>query len=181
MKAASCVLLVCLSTDAIAHAAEVGVRYDKGTYYLNAEFDVDASPARVMQVLTDYENIAELNPAITLSELLESSDNTNTRIRTVVHDCIMFFCKDITRVENVQQDGNERLEAVIVPMLSDLRSGHAVWMLTESPFGTTVKYDAEMQPKFWVPPIIRSYVLTKKFRTRVAETVERLQAVTKTK
>lgn len=181
MKVASCALLVWLSAVAIVHTAEVGVRYYKGTYYLNAEFDVDASPARVMEVLTDYENIAELNPAITVSELLESPDNTNTRIRTVVHDCILFFCKNITRIEDVQQKGNEKLEAFLIPMLSDLRSGYAVWMLTETPFGTTVKYDAELQPKFWVPPIIRSYVLARKFRKRVVETVERLQVVAKTK
>lgn len=179
MKAASCAWLVWLSAVAIAHATEVGVRYDKGTYYLNAEFDVEASPARVMQVLNDYENIADLNPAIKESELLDSPDEKMIRVRTVVHDCIMFFCKDITRVENVQQDGNERLEAAIVPMLSDLRSGYAVWVLTENSFGTTVTYDANMQPKFWVPPIIRSYVLTRKFKRRVTETVTRLQSVAK--
>lgn len=180
MKTVNYALLVWLSVVAIVHAAEVGVRYDKGTYYLTAEFDVEASPARVMEVLTDYENIADLSPAIQNSELLESSDSTTTRIRTVVHDCILFFCRDITRVEDMLQDDNEKLEALLIPMLSDLRSGYAVWVLTPNPFGTTVKYNAKVQPKFWVPPIIRSYVLTKKFKERVIESVERLQAIAKT-
>lgn len=180
MKFACCVLLLWLNVCAISQAAEVSVRYAQGTYYLTAEFEVDAPPARVMAVLNDYENIADLNPAIIVSERLESPDRTMTRIRTVVHDCILFFCKDITRVEDVLQHKNAKLEAFLIPMLSDLRSGYAVWELTEYPFGTTVKYDARMQPKFWVPPIIRSRVLTKKFKRRVLETVERLQAVVKT-
>jgi hypothetical protein len=32
-----------------------------------------------------------------------------------------------------------------------------------------------MQPKFWIPPIIRSYVLKKKFKHRVIESVKLLQ------
>lgn len=181
MKTACCVLLLWLNVVVIVHAEEVNVLYDKGTYYLTAEFDVEASPARVMQVLNDYENISDLNPAITVSELLESPDNSTIRIRTVVHDCILFFCKDITRVEDVQQEGNEKLEAFLIPMLSDLRSGYASWALTENSLGTTVKYEANMQPKFWVPPIIRSVVLTKKFKKRVTETVKRVQTVAKNK
>ena len=38
-----------------------------------------------------------------------------------------------------------------------------------------VRFDASMQPKFWIPPIIRTYVLKKKFKHRVIETVELLQ------
>ena len=96
MKITSYVLLAWLSSVAIVHAEEVSVRYDKGTYFLTAEFYVEASPARVMEVLTDYENITDLNSTINVSELLEFPDNSMIRIRTVVHDCILFFCKDIS-------------------------------------------------------------------------------------
>jgi len=180
MKITSYVLLAWLSSVAIVHAEEVSVRYDKGTYFLTAEFYVEASPARVMEVLTDYENITDLNSTINVSELLEFPDNSMIRIRTVMHDCILFFCKDITRVEDVLQVGNEKLEAFLIPMLSDLRSGYAVWILAQHSLGTTVQYAANMQFKFWVPPIIRSHLLTRKFKQRVLESVERLQAIAKT-
>ena len=179
MKIVCYALLVWLGVATSVYPADVGVRYDEGTYYLTAEFDVEASPARVMAVLNDYENIADLNPAIIVSEVLDSPDPNTLRVRTVVHDCILFFCKDITRVEDVQQEQNEKLEAFLIPILSDIRSGYAVWVLSQNPLGTTVKYDANMQPKFWVPPIIRSYVLTRKFKKRVTETVQRLQVVAK--
>ena len=168
MKTAAILLLLWINAAAVISAADVDVRYDNKTYFFYAKFDVEASPARVMQVLNDYENISDLNPAIKESELLDSPDKYQLRVRTVVRDCILFFCKDITRVEEIQQQDNEKLEAFMIPMLSDLRSGYALWVLEENPQGTTVSYEADMQPKFWVPPIIRSI-----------ETVERVQEVAK--
>ena len=96
-------------------------------------------------------------------------------MKTVIKDCVLFFCKRITRVEDVSQNENKKLEAFIIPMLSDLRSGYAVWELMQNATGTTVHYEANMQPKFWIPPIVRSYVLTKKFKKRVKQSIELLQ------
>lgn len=181
MKYIICVLLFWLNACVISYATEVNVRYEDKTYYLNAEFIVDASQARVMAVLTDFENIADLNPAIIESELQDSIKQKGLRVKTVIKDCILFFCKSITRVEDITKTGNEKLEAFVLPMLSDLRSGYAVWVLTQNPSGTMVKYDANMQPKFWIPPIIRSYLLKKKFKQRVIESVELLQQKAKNK
>ena len=177
MKLALPCLFIILVVINVSHAANVNVRYERGTYYFVAEFTVKAAPKRVMQVLTDYENIADLNAAIHTSELLGSPNENVTRIRTVLHDCILFFCRDITRVEDVTQYGNEKLEAYLIPMMSDLRSGYAVWTLTETSSGTTVFYEANMQPKFWIPPFIRSIVLTKKFKKRVLESGKLLQSI----
>ncbi len=168
-------MLFWLNACVSAYAAEVSVRYENKTYHLRAAFEVEAAPARVMQVLTDFENIADLNPAIIESALQSSPKEDRLRVRTVIKDCVLFFCKRIVRVEDIVQVENERLEAFVLPFLSDLRSGYAMWVLTKHPSGTTVRYEASMQPKFWIPPIVRSYVLTKKFKKRVVESVELLQ------
>lgn len=175
MKFYGKVLLISLCLCTLGHAKEFNVTYKDKTYYLYAEFEVAASPERVMEVLTDFEHIADLNPAIIESEIQTSPNNIGLRVRTVIEDCVLFFCKKITRVEDITQHKNTKLEALIIPMISDLRSGYATWELTQQPTGTFVKYDAHMQPKFWIPPIIRSYVLTKKFTKRVKESVELLQ------
>ncbi len=175
MKVFAYVSLLWLNAWVFVYAAEVSVRYEDKTYHLSANFEVEATPERVMEVLTDFENIADLNPAIIESELQPSPIKDSIRVRTLVKDCVLFFCKSITRVEDIDQTKNEKLEAFIVPMLSDLRSGTAVWVLSQHPIGTSVQYQASMQPKFWIPPVIRSYVLTKKFKKRVVESVELLQ------
>lgn len=179
MKLAPYVLLCGLNVYAIVQAAEVNVYYEDGSYFFYAKFEVEAPPERVMNVLMDYENLADLNPAIQTSEKLNSPDSSMIRVRTVVHDCILFFCKNIVRVEDVLQHENKKLEAFLIPMLSDLRSGYAAWELQQNTFSTTVTYNADMQPKFWAPPFIRSYVLTKKFKRRVLETVSRIQEIAK--
>lgn len=175
MKLTSLCIFLSLVIVNIAYASTISVVFDGGTYRFSAEFNVDASPKRIMNVLTDYEKIKDLNPIIISSELLPSPRTNITRIRTVLHDCVVFFCRNIVRVEDVSKHGYERLEAYIVPMMSDLRSGEAIWTLSESSIGTTVYYEANMQPKFWVPPFIRSFVLTRKFKQRVLESVERLK------
>ncbi|MEJ2115615.1 MAG: hypothetical protein P8X88_06115 [Gammaproteobacteria bacterium] len=175
MKIIYCVLLFWLNACVSSYAAEVSVRYENKTYYLHAAFDVEAASARVMQVLTDFDNISDLNPAIVESTLQSSPKDDRLRVRTVIKDCVLFFCKRIVRVEDIVQIGNEKLEAFVLPFLSDLRSGYAVWVLTKHPSGTTVTYEASIQPKFWIPPIVRSYVLTKKFKNRVIESVKLLQ------
>lgn len=176
MKLHSSVLLVCLSVCSYCYAGEIGVTYADHTYHLHAVFDVDASSEQVMKVLTDFDQISELNPAIIESETQDSPSGEGIRVKTVIKDCVLFFCKRITRVEDVSQNENKKLEAFIIPMLSDLRSGYAVWELMQNATGTTVHYEASMQPKFWIPPIVRSYVLTKKFKKRVKQSIELLQA-----
>ena len=175
MKLHGSVLLICLNVCSLCYAAEISVTYTDKTYHLHAEFNVKAPPERVMTVLTDFDHISDLNPAIIESETQDSPVGEGVRVRTVVKDCILFFCKRITRVEDVSQEQNKKLEAFIIPMLSDLRSGYAVWQLMQNTTGTTVTYEARMQPKFWIPPIVRSYVLTKKFKKRVKQSIELLQ------
>jgi len=131
MKCIICVLLFWLNVCVGSHATEVNVRYEDNTYFLSAEFNVEATPACVMEVLTDFENIADLNPAIIESEVQDSSKVDSLRVRTVVQDCILFFCKSITRIEDITRSENEKLEAVVLPLLSDLRSGYAEWVLTQ--------------------------------------------------
>ncbi len=168
-------LLLLANSLAQVHAAEADVRYKDHTYYLQASFEVEATPQRIMQIFTDFDNIQELNPAITESSIESTTGEHQWRVRTVVSDCILFFCKDITRVEDTTQYGDTKLESEIIPLLSDLKSGTSVWELKEQGSTTVVDFNANMQPKFWIPPIIRSYVLTKKFKQRVEESIVLLQ------
>ncbi len=176
MKLILCAAFIWINVCCILHAEEITAEYKQGIYYLNASFIVEASPESVVAALTDYENISQLHPSIIESEILETtSSRISARIRTVVKDCAIFFCKKITRVENITQSGFESLDAEVVPFLSDLRSGHTSWKFVGVDNHTEVTYQATMQPKFWIPPLIRSHTVTKKFKKRISEIVQRLQ------
>ena len=177
MKIALALFLMVAQLQVVAHAIEVDVRYEEKVYYLHAKFEVQAPPARVMEILTDYNNISELNPAIIESKILssESVSPDVVRVQTVIRDCIIFICRNITRVQDIQQQGVERLDSVIIPELSDLQSGHSIWELVENGRHTHVQYISTMQFKFWVPPFIRSNTITKKFKKRIMQATEQLQ------
>ena len=158
-------------------AAEVSVKYKQGTYLLNAYFTIDASAQDIISVITDYENIAQLNPAIIESEVLEASMQDATKVRTVIKDCVLFFCKKITRVEQVHVEGTQTLEAEVIPFLSDLREGYTKWEFQQYEGQTQVSYQALIQPKFWIPPLIRSRSVPKKIKKRMLQTILRLQTL----
>lgn len=178
MKFTLCAALIWINACGVLHAEEITAEYIQGVYHLNASFIVEASAEQVVAALTDYENITQLHPTIIESEVLETNSGaTSARIRTVVKDCAIFFCKKITRVENIIQRGLQSIDAEVVPFLSDLRSGHTSWKFVSVGDHTEVKYQATMQPKFWIPPLIRSRTVTKKFRKRISQIVQRLQMI----
>ena len=165
---------LCLATPGIAQAAEIAAEYKDGVYHVHASFEVVTSPEKLIYVLTDYENITQLHPSVLESEVISVNDRS-TRIRTVVKDCAFLFCKKIIRVENIRQDGVDRLVAEVLPMLSDLRMGQTIWEFVRGDGVTVVKYQSTMQPKFWIPPLIRSHAVTNKLEHRMAEIIKTLQ------
>ena len=177
MKTLLCVALLWLHSFCFLQAAEISAQYKKGVYLVNANFIVNARAEDIISVITDFENIAQLNPAIIESEVLEATMQDSTRVRTVLKDCALFFCKKITRVEQVSVEGKQTLEAEVIPFLSDLREGYTKWEFKPSGEQTRVHYHATIQPKFWIPPWIRSRTVTKKIKKRMLQTIIRLQAL----
>ena len=178
MRIVFCVALFWLHGFCCLQAAEVSAQYKQGKYLVNASFSIDASAEDIIRVITDFENISQLNPAIIESEVLEATVKDVTRVRTILKDCALFFCKKITRVEQVSVEGAQTLEAEVIPFLSDLREGYTKWEFQASGKQTQVLYHASLQPKFWIPPLIRSRTVTKKIKKRMLETIMRLQSLT---
>lgn len=176
MKTLLWAALLGLIAQVAVQATEVAAELNEGTYSVQASFEVATSPKKLLAVLTDYENITQLHPSILESEIISENEGS-ARIRTVVKDCAFLFCKKILRVEQIRQDGSRGLVAEVIPMLSDLRSGQTVWEFTQSDAVTLVKYQSTLQPKFWIPPFIRSHTVTNKLKGRMTEVIQTLQSL----
>ena len=156
--------------------------YDNGgTYHVTMVMGVHAPLGYVRAVLTDFEHIYRLNPSITESEILPSPLPGVTRVRTRVRGCILFFCKEIERVEDVRTLETGDLQAEIVPELSDIRSGMAKWKTRKTGDDTQVTYTGYMEPDFFVPPIIGSYFLKQGFGREIKISFERLECDAQTR
>lgn len=133
----------------------VRLHVDNGgnTYNVYMEMIVHAPPERVTAVLTDYKNIARLNPSITHSEVLPSTDGL-TRVLTRMEGCVFFYCVEIERIEGVSVLDNGDLKAVIEPAEGGFKSGTAHWQVLDEGEHSRVIYSAALEPDFWIPELI---------------------------
>jgi len=147
-------LLLLDGADVLAgDAVDVRVTHEHGTYRIRAALLVDAPADAVLRQLTDYANLTALNPSIRKSILLPAPPPHDARVATVVEACVQVLCRTLTRVEDVTK-GPRRLVAVIVPALSDFRRGRAEWSIRPRGQWTDVRYSAELEPDFVVPPVL---------------------------
>jgi len=124
-----------------------------GVYRIELIARVDAPVEDVAAVLTDYAGYRGLDPRIRASSVLPSEDEGMELVRTVVRVCAGFFCRNVERVERVERRDGELL-ATVIPEKSELKSGltRTTWQADNE--ATSVTYQVEFVPDFWVPSAI---------------------------
>lgn len=172
-------LLLCLLVP-LAGAADIGelqVRESKGYYRIELAMQMQAPAQYVRRVLTDYEHIYRLDPAIVDSEILPSPEDGAVRVRTRIADCIGFFCMKIDRVEDVRELEHGGLLAMIVPTPGSFKSGFAEWHIRGRGAHTEVIYQAQMEPDFFIPPVIGSYFIKQKLRKNTLTSLAMIECI----
>jgi hypothetical protein len=136
----------------------------QGTFHLVLDMILDAPFEDVHYVITDYAHLYRIDPSIVESEVLGTPEQSVTRVKTRVSDCVLSFCRDILRVEDVRETDDEDIDSVVVPRLSNVQSGTAHWKI--QPFGdkTRINYDMTLDPGFSLPPLIGPLILESKLK-----------------
>ncbi len=151
-------------------------------YHFSMRFVANAAPHQVFTIITNYNHLSELNPLIKSSRLLPSSSPTNfsenspriDRVELITEGCMLFFCKKVIRVEDVSVNENLDIKTVVVPSMSDFKSGNTRWTFTPDGDKTIVRYTATMQPSFWLPPFVGPYALKKQIRSQLQYTAHKI-------
>ena len=171
-------LLAVVTCAAIAQAAELDkltVARERGIYTTEASFIVAAPVARVRELLLDYEQLGDLNPYVKESRIIERDDG-RVRVLTRIEDCVVFFCLEMELLQDVTNEDDGRVSAVIVPN-DDFDAGHAVWQFESEGAGTRVIYHSELEPGFFIPPLIGSLLVKNRLQTQIRTTAERLETL----
>ena len=147
------------------------VTHDGAVYRLSISARVNAPLALVYQSITDFTNLAAINPSIEESQVLASPDAGRQRIRSVIKVCILLFCKRVVQVQDVTLVDGHTVVATMVPGAGDFRAGLARWELTPYGTATDLHFTEVFEPDFWVPPLIGPWLIKKKLVNEVAETV----------
>lgn len=156
------------------------VHHKAGRYTLVLAADLDADRAAVYAIVTDYDRLELISRTLVEASRLPSEDPSRERRRLVTNTCILLYCKKAALVEDVERNGTDTIYATIVPELSDFRSGWTEWRLSEQGDGRSrIDLHAEMEPDFWVPPLIGPWLIKQKMLNEARDTVEQIEKLAK--
>ncbi len=134
------------------------VEFKHKRYYVDYIVHINSSPEKVIHSLTDYENLHNIIPSISNARLLAVHSNYDL-VETNLNSCVLFFCKKIINVQKIMIT-DSTITARTIPNKSDFKYGIMTWKVEERAGITTLKYHAEFELKFWIPPFIgQSYLM----------------------
>ena len=166
-------LLGLLFIPSIAGAGEVvesSVTLDSGIYSVDVLVRIEAPLDVVFQAITDYDRLTEINASIVESYIVGTRGADRYRVFTRVKFCVLFFCKQIRQVQDIVEYGPALVKATILPESSDFESGSASWDLAVADNVTYMQFSTEVDPSFWVPPLIGTWLIKREMIKQVQET-----------
>ena len=168
------VLAILVSSPALAlDEADVSIEKEGRAYRIHMAFHVPARVDQIKSVLTDFAHPSRLSAAVTAREVLGEQDGA-VRVRTEFRDCVVFFCKTMMLVHDVSVSAIE-VRADVVAEGSDFRNGFLRWSINGLGDGNShVVFDAVMEPEFFVPPLIGSFLVGKALRKQALATAQNL-------
>ncbi|MBI5461660.1 MAG: hypothetical protein HY941_05680 [Gammaproteobacteria bacterium] len=154
---------------------EVGIERVDRRYAVDIDARFNTSAERLRVLLTDYPNLGRINASIQHSEVLETNAPQQHCVRTEAHVCVGFFCKDIVQVQDVGVLADGTILATLRPQGSYFSYGIARWQFWEEPTGARMRFHSEIEPAFWVPPIIGPWLIQRALRAETLKSVANLE------
>ena len=153
------------------------VTHHEGNYLVEVDVLVDVPEPTARALLTDYDHLDRINPAIEVSEVLLTRKPGDYRVRTITKACVWFYCKRIHQIQDVIEAHDGSITAVVIPALSDFKQGYARLNMWQEPGGSRIRIRSEVEPDFWIPPLIGPWLIKRKLRSEALETVHNVERV----
>lgn len=150
---------------------------EDGVIRVESDVYLNAPPPGVYRVLADYDDFERLSSVFVDSRMLEPIENGTGVVFFHMRGCVLFFCREVELVERVDVEPETRIEVTIIPERSEMRRGWASWDIAPDGDGTLVRYVAEVEPDFWVPPLIGPLVIKAALGSRGLRAARRLEAL----
>jgi hypothetical protein len=159
--------------------SDLEITHSKRTYFVTFDVLLDAEPADIRELLSDYRQWRRLSDTLSESQLLRTFPDGRQRIRLRFHSCALFFCKGIQQIKDVVTRPNGDIVTTMVPEHSDFASGWERWQIRAEHNKTRVIYHAVLVPGFRVPPLIGPWALKNRLRDTLIGTAKKLEVLAK--
>lgn len=175
-------MALCLLWSWPVAAAEVqhtSVTRSGADYLLNLSLVVDVAPSTAYAIITDDNHLSRLADVITESTRLPGGTPAHHRRRIVTRSCILFFCVTAVVVEKVRLTDGRDVFTTIVPAPSDFSAGGTHWRVSAAGHGRSrIQVSARLRPKFWIPPVIGTWLIRRKLQSIAGQIATRMEAIT---
>ena len=148
-----------------------------GVYHINFSSQIDASHDHVRKVITDYVHIYRLSDSIIESKVSNNKHNGKIQVETLVLCCVPVFCREVTRLEEIDELEPGHIQTVIIPGKSDFLSGETKWLIEPSGQSTLLSYQARLEPDFYIPPLLGTEMVINNMRKEFSITVNRIEHI----
>ncbi len=159
------IALGAVAASALCAAAtidELDVTKQHGRYSLEAEARLEATPESIYAVLTDFEDnrYSRISRAYKESRYLDepAADGTPL-IYTRMEGCLLWHCMSLERTERLETNAPFWIKSTALPESSNFKHSTSEWLLERDGDGTKMIYKLEMEPDFFVPPVIGPWYL----------------------
>ncbi len=182
MQASGAVLILIACAGMLpAHAASLehlDVQRDNARYRLQLSARLDAPMERSFAVFSDYQKLPRINDAVEHIELRDGATPPAQRLYTRVRVCVWLFCTHLDQVQDIRRADRDKtlgLHADVLPQLSNLRYGVADWRMRDCAGQTCLEFDAELEPDFWVPPLVGPWAIGRAMRREAIQTAQGIE------
>lgn len=148
-------------------------------YNVHVEMSIDAPAERVRRILTDYGNLERLSRSITSSRIIDSASGDSVRVVTRFRKCVLFFCMNLQKVEDISEDRDGRIIVAMVPDASSFRSGHASWEVQSTDGGSRVIHHARLEPDLQLPAWLGPSIIKKTLLKELQESFENIECLSR--
>jgi Polyketide cyclase / dehydrase and lipid transport len=164
------------ASAATATLDSIDIGRDEGVYSLRAETHLDAKPESIVNVLLDYERFGRISSVYKEYGYLDPLPDGTPIVYTRMEGCLLkIFCKSMTRVEALEVEAPNHIRTVTLPDRSDFKRSISDWMLEPEGEGTRMTYSLEMEPDFFVPPVVGPIILKRTLKQGGGRAIDRIE------
>ena len=163
-----------------AELRDVQIELKDERYHLFSETFLDVSREALYEVLTDFEQFEKFTSAIVESRNTEPDENGQPGFYSRMEGCVLLFCHSFIRIGYLILIPRLEIVAISIPEESDFKYSRERWQLIDFKDGTIMIYDFEMEPDFWVPPVIGPFVIQSALRSGAERAVNRIEKLAQT-
>jgi hypothetical protein len=167
--------LIVMAAAAPASLDTLDVGRENGIYTLYAATRLHASPEAIAEVLLDYDRFGRISKVYKDYGYLDPAPDGTPIVYTRMEGCLLFYCKSMTRVERLEIAMPSHIRTVTLPERSDFKRSISDWFIERDGSVTRVIYTLEMEPNFWIPPVIGPLYLKRTLRRGGGDALDRIE------